>query len=240
MTSTTTTVDNFLKVIGDLLFPIRCGGCGKRGQFVCGDCQRDLKFCSDNVCLKCDKASVKGHTHRQCATQFTPEKFLSIYTYKRPFSKILQKAKYSPYAFNSLQELLPIAWSELVDKGVSFGPETIVIPIPLHWRRRMIRGFNVSELIARSLVTYFGLTLDVKSLLRIKNTKTQTRLKREERHQNVSGAFKVRSQVTSKLVDKDILLIDDVCTTGATFLSAAKALKEAGCGQVWCLSLAKD
>ena len=104
----------------------------------------------------------------------------------------------------------------------------------------MKRGFNVPDIIAKAICDEYNLTLSTGVLRRVKKTSTQTKLTKSERRRNVAGAFAVNSSSKRLLVDKDILLVDDVCTTGATLTEAAKVLKMAGCGQVWCLALAKD
>ena len=108
-----------------------------------------------------------------------------------------------------------------------------VVPVPLYWRRRLQRGFNQSELLARSLSRRTGIPV-VKALGRVRPTPAQAGLSNSARRQNVSQAFRARS-----VQGKRILLIDDVMTTGATASSCAAALKHAGARRVALLTVAR-
>ena len=113
----------------------------------------------------------------------------------------------------------------------------LIAPIPLHPARRRERGYNQSELLARRVSQLSGIPVtDV--LRRVKNTKTQARIVNpDKRRDNLKGAFAVRD--VAALKDKQVLLIDDVTTTGATLDAAAKELKSAGAGTVYALVVAQ-
>jgi ComF family protein len=108
-----------------------------------------------------------------------------------------------------------------------------IVPVPLFWRRRLQRGFNQSELLARGLARGTGIPV-VNALRRVRPTPTQAGLSNSVRRQNVAQAFRSRS-----VQGKRILLIDDVMTTGATAASCALALKQAGARRVALLTVAR-
>jgi ComF family protein len=108
-----------------------------------------------------------------------------------------------------------------------------VVPVPLYWRRRLQRGFNQAELLARGLSRLTGIPV-VRALGRVRPTPTQAGLSNSARRQNVAMAFHSRS-----VQGKRILLIDDVMTTGATATSCALALKQAGARRVALLTVAR-
>lgn len=122
-----------------------------------------------------------------------------------------------------LAEIMAKTWKKW------YTPTDLILPIPLHPNRQKKRGYNQSDLLAKDLGTYLDLEVDFKTIRRIRHTPPQVGLNAEERLSNVAGAFVVFSQ---KIVGKDILLIDDVCTTGATMAAAAQALFEAGATSV--------
>ena len=110
------------------------------------------------------------------------------------------------------------------------------MPVPLHPRRMRSRGYNQSELLARSLARETGLDLDVSSLSRVKNSGPQVGGNRELRRSNVEGSF----QCGVDLTGRRIILLDDVTTTGSTLSACASELKGAGASSVWGLVLARE
>lgn len=117
-------------------------------------------------------------------------------------------------------------------------PVDILVPVPLHPRRLRERGYNQSSLLARELGRLASFPLAEGTLLRLKNTPPQVRTKSaEERQSNVTGAFICRDR---RLEGRRILLIDDVCTSGATLDSCAATLRAAGAASVWGLTLARE
>jgi ComF family protein len=107
------------------------------------------------------------------------------------------------------------------------------VPVPLYWRRRLQRGFNQSDLLARGLSRRTGIPV-VRALGRLRPTSAQAGLSNSARRQNVSQAFRARD-----VQGKRILLIDDVMTTGATAAACALALKQAGARRVVLLTVAR-
>jgi ComF family protein len=112
----------------------------------------------------------------------------------------------------------------------------LIVPMPLHWTRRLRRGFNQAELLAKCIAARFRLPI-VRGLRRKRRTPVQAGLTHAERRDNVAGAFSVRK--ISAVRDRHVLLIDDVLTTGATVNSAAAALRHAGARRVTVLTLAR-
>jgi ComF family protein len=113
----------------------------------------------------------------------------------------------------------------------------LVIPVPLHPRRLRERGFNQSLLLARHVARALGAELDFMSLRRERYTLPQTGLTREARRKNVRRAFRVIAKAPVR--KREVLLIDDVATTGNTLDECARVLRKAGCDRVVCLVLAR-
>ncbi len=111
-----------------------------------------------------------------------------------------------------------------------------VIAVPLSQRKSKERGFNQAGLIAQAVAEEFSLDYQDPVLTRKKNTKAQHKKTREERFENLKNAF----ACTGDLEGSTVLVVDDICTTGATFLESARALYEAGAQEVRCFSLAKE
>lgn len=116
----------------------------------------------------------------------------------------------------------------------------ILVPIPLSSKRLRKRGYNQAELLAKELEKQFGLTVEL-LLKRVRETKPQYGLKREERIENIKEAFALNDQRSmTNFQGKTVLLVDDVLTTGSTMSEAAKILKKAGAKEVWGVAFSKD
>ena len=113
----------------------------------------------------------------------------------------------------------------------------ILVPVPLHPRRRLERGYNQSELLAREIHRRTRLEMAARALVRRKETAPQAGLSAAARRRNVTGAFAVRQR--PRVAGRVVVLLDDVWTTGATALACARILKEAGAAEVRLLSVAR-
>ena len=114
----------------------------------------------------------------------------------------------------------------------------VLVPVPLHSRRLRERGYNQSALLAAEVGKRNGLPVVTDSLVRLRHTKAQVKTAgAEERQRNLAGAFGCRN---AKLGGRRVLVVDDVCTTGATLNSCAIALRAAGAASVWGLALARE
>jgi ComF family protein len=112
----------------------------------------------------------------------------------------------------------------------------VIVPMPLHWRKRWQRGFNQAELLAREVGRRTHVPV-ANALRRVRNTASQAGLTSAKRRENVSGSFRAKKRAA--LDGLSVLLIDDVMTTGATAASCARALKRGGARQVTLLTLAR-
>ncbi len=117
------------------------------------------------------------------------------------------------------------------------GPADVIVPVPLYWLRSWRRGFNQSEALAGELSRLTGLQVSRRCLRRTRDTASQTGLTRRQRRLNVRGAFAVRQP--GRVSGKNIVLVDDVITTGATVSACTRALKRAGAARVVVLAAAR-
>jgi ComF family protein len=116
-------------------------------------------------------------------------------------------------------------------------PVEVVVPVPLHAQRLKERGYNQAALLAQEITKTLGLPLLENALSRVKSTVPQVGLGARERRDNVRGAFHCAD---GRLKEQRVLLIDDVCTTGATLEACSLALRESGVSAVWGLVLARE
>jgi ComF family protein len=120
--------------------------------------------------------------------------------------------------------------------GIEMKKVDVIIPVPLHRKRLRQRGFNQAELLARVISKYFEKPV-VSALERVKNTRAQFDLPREERFKNIAGAFKVSDP--KAVFNRRVLLLDDIYTTGSTIAECARALRIAGARRVEILTLSR-
>ena len=113
----------------------------------------------------------------------------------------------------------------------------MIVPIPLHKKRHLQRGFNQAQVLAEALGKRTGIQSQSRLLVKIRNVPPQTTLEKKERRKNIKGAFKARNEM--KIKGKTILLVDDVYTTGSTVEECSRVLKQAGAREVKALTLAQ-
>ncbi|MFR2196198.1 MAG: ComF family protein [Clostridia bacterium] len=123
-------------------------------------------------------------------------------------------------------------------KYVQFEIYDIIIPVPISKKRNKERGYNQSFLIAREIAKNEKVKLKNNVISKVKNNNTQSKLNKEERAENVKNVYKITNN--KEIIDKNILLIDDIFTTGATLNECSKMLKQAGTKKVDVLTIAKD
>lgn len=223
----------------DFVFPLRCPGCNKKGTWFCDSCLAKLTFLETFSCAVCGKNAIKGITHPSCQGRYTLDRVVGVYQYKGAIRKAIHWLKYKDVT--GLAKILSdLMVEEVRELGIEFGSETIVIPVPLHWKRAWTRGFNQAELLAEPFGKSFNLEVRDDLLRRKRNTESQVKLKHDKRRENVSGAFVVPEGKKEEVKGRDFLLLDDVCTTGATLSACANALKRADARYVWALTLAGD
>lgn len=231
----------WLKRLLELFFPTRCVSCRASGELLCKECIGHLQPLDKEFCIVCDKPAVGGFTHPGCATKYTPERAIAGFWYRDPVPRVIKALKFKGiYPLATL--LMELLIENLEERGATFGKEALLIPVPLSFWRKGSRGFNQSELLARALRERLGLEVDSKILRKARDIEplAQKGVGREERLKRVRGAFALPKKKEELIQGKDILLVDDVLTSGATTREAAKVLKKSGAGQVWVLSFAKS
>src|SRR6266404_1163552 len=243
------------KLILDTLFPITCLSCNREGVFLCPECQSLLTKLEHQRCIVCQKPTPFAQTHPKCQTSHGADGLISFYDYHdEKVAKIIIGGKYSflPDVYKLLGEMVAKKLTEYYPHLLTTSYH--LIPIPLASSRQRWRGFNQAEVLCQAISAELNLPIaDV--LVRQKNTKTQKDLKKEDRLKNVAGVFAIKTKLPSpihgeglgeglKSADvirgKNIILVDDVTTTGATLQEAAKVLKINGAAQVICLTVARD
>lgn len=217
------------------MFPPKCLFCNTVGDIFCDNCISNCNILPTQFCVVCDRQSEDGFTHKSCIkTGGEPLCSVSVYEYEGLVRECIRKSKYSQREFMALKKLSFEAVSVAYDWGLDFADFRLV-PIPVSKGREKQRGFNQVDVISKAVSMKFKVPIDISILSRIRDTKAQHGVGREQRFLNVKGAFEANKNVSGY----KILLVDDICTTGATFLEASKVLYKSGALEVWCFSLSK-
>lgn len=206
---------------------------------MCGVCKSSITGLEHQSCIACQKPAPFGLTHPGCQTPHGADAFISFYDYHNDkLAKIIIAGKYNfiPHCYHILAKML----ATKIQKEYSYvllAEAFSLCPIPLHPSRKRWRGFNQAEILCDTLSAELNLPV-AHVLTRHKKTKTQKDLKKEQRLKNVLDAFKLTPKADIR--NKNIILVDDVATTGATLQEAAKVLKRNGASKIICLTVARD
>lgn len=242
----------------DFIFPKFCVNCKKMGDYLCPGCFSRLSFDTKNICLVCGKPSFDGLTHPKCKGKYSIEGSFSGIVFNSISKKLIYQFKYKPY-LSSLSKFLGELLYESLIQNEEFirhiaNSKWFIVPIPLSSKRFKKRGYNQSEILAKELSKKFDFSV-LNCLIRTRETKTQVGLTKEKRKENISGAFALNEKYRSPfdtldtrdtrgtlpiLAHKNIILIDDVLTSGATISEACNVLKRAGSSKVWAVAFAKE
>jgi len=219
----------------DLLFPKRCVGCGKEGDFTCDSCRRAITRIVPPLCPRCGKPQLSGILCPGC-TSWRAE----IDGIRSPFQfdGVIRQAVHQ-LKYKNLRALAAPLATLLNDYLITSPvPAEVLVPVPLHRKRLRERSYNQSSLLAGELGKLLNLPVVEDCLIREQHTPPQARTATiEERRSNVAAAFACCDQ---RLRAKQVLLIDDVATSGATLDACATALKAKGAISVWGLVLARE
>ena len=219
----------------DLLFPKWCVGCGKEGDFICHSCYQSLPRITPPLCPRCGRPQPSSILCPNCISwQAAIDGIRSPFQFDGVIRQAIHQLKYKN--LRALTEPLAKFLNDYLTTNPIPG-ETLV-PVPLHRKRLRERGYNQSSLLAQGLGKLTSLPVVDDCLIRQRHALPQARTQTvEERRSNVADAFTCRDH---GLKDKQVLLIDDVATSGATLDACAVALKAAGATSVWGLTLARE
>ncbi len=233
-----------MKLFLDLLYPRRCLGCGVSSpetfQYICWDCWSATTRVEAPFCDLCGDPVAGAVDHGFICYSCSAEKpafdgARSAARYDGAAGEALRQLKYEKalWLAPDMAELLHNCLeAEYPDRTFD-----LLVPVPLHRIRRRERGYNQSAVLAHELGRRLGCPVRPGMLKRIRPTATQTNLTAKERLSNVAGAFQYGK--SGRLVDRQVLLVDDVMTTGATVNACAKSLKKGGAASVHVITAAR-
>lgn len=215
------TFRNALIFLIQILYPKQCLICGKLEQdTICSRCYNELKI----------EAKIENYKNKSF------NEHLYIFKYEGKVRSLIIDYKFSdkPYLSNFFTKMI-IKNEKICRKIKNYD---IIIPVPIHKRRKCERGYNQSEVIANQLAKNLRIELIADCLIKQKNTVAQSTLTKKQREENVKQVYKIQNE--QKIQNKKIILLDDIYTTGATAEECSKILKQNGAKEILVLTIAKD
>lgn len=211
---------NLLEKALEYIFLPCCGICGKLGGgYLCKECGKKLK--KYEICLK----TVNAGTER-----------LHVFKYEDLIRDLIIDYKFNnkSYLFKTFCEFITKN-KKIFDFIQSYD---IIIPVPMHNKKKAKRGYNQSELIAKELAKKAEIKMEHKVLIKVQNNKVQSTLNKEERKNNVKNVYKLVNK--EKIENKKVLILDDIYTTGATIEACIQEISKVNTQKIGILTLAKD
>lgn len=222
-----------------LIFPRRCPVCDSvlkfNSELICKDCKPKLKYILEPRCKKCGKQLIsqeqeycydcknKTHIYKEGLAGFSHVGVIKKSIYDIKYSN---KREYVDFYVNEISKL----YKRYILRWNCDG----IIPVPLHFRKKLSRGYNQAEIIAKAFSKELGIKMYSNLLKRHKNTRPQKELNDIQRKKNLENAFKINKNIVEL---KKVILVDDIYTTGSTIDACAKELLNNGTEEVYYLSI---
>ena len=222
-----------LDFVLNFLFPPVCGICGKLDKnWICTKCKKRIEKYERFEVVKTPK--MIGEFFRFLEDDIYFDELLYCFEYKNLIRKLILKYKFYDYGYLSNLFANVILNNKKINEIIK--SYDIMIPVPMSKNKKRIRGYNQTELIVKHFEEY--IQINSTCLIKVKNTKTQSTLVATERVENIKNAFKI---IDNNIVEnKNVILFDDIITTGVTVNEISKILKKAGAKKVLVLIIAKD
>lgn len=223
----------------DLLFPPHCVACQRLGGWLCAACLDKIEAIEPPVCQVCGLPGEGASQAKVCARcQSSPSQLDGIRSYAihdGPLRDAIHQFKYEDLRglAGFLGKLLVDGWHRLAPPDLGLDA---IVPVPLHRRRQRQRGYNQAALLAREFGAGLRLPVLEDAVIRSRATAPQVHLNAQSRRANVQDAFQCKG---TGLYGKRVLLVDDVCTSGATLESVCLAVRDAGVSSVWAYTLTR-
>lgn len=236
-------LDIFLKfstILKNLCFPPSCYVCGEFTDTngLCANCWKNIKWISEPKCEICS-SPFSIPTQKICANCMKKhpyfDKTVSVFVYDNYSRKMILLFKNGDCTYMTPQFarwMYRVAEKDLHDADM-------IIPVPISMGKRLKRKYNQAELLSMELAKLSKIVYEPRILVKRKNTRPQEGLSRISREKNLSGSFGISEKYSSLLSEKNVVLVDDVMTTGSTANECSKVLKKHGVKHITVLTVAR-
>ena len=197
-----------------------------------------MLWINEKACITCGKALQRGYSNDYCldckSVDHLFSKGYSCVTYGEKEKHILHDLKYrgKGYLASKLSEIMV---ERLMIEELN---TDLMLPVPMNQKKKKERGYNQAELLCKRISGLQGIPCYNDVLVRVKETEPMNSLGRDARRENMKGAFSIKDKAEGIILDKNILLVDDIFTTGATLDECSKVLLEKGANRIEILTFA--
>lgn len=225
-----------LRKILDIFYPRCCPVCQKilrdQRRMICPECERRLRPIGHPRCYKCGKHVEEGEYCKDCRKHaHIFDQGRGIFVYDDIMRRSVTRYKY--YGCREYGDFYAKAMYRYAQKELREWSPDLIVPVPIHKSKERLRGFNQAAYLAERLSSYTGIPVDMNLVQKVVKTKSQKKLNAMQRRKNLEKAF----LVTKDIRGKDILVVDDVYTTGSTIDAMAGCLRKKGAKNVYFLTV---
>jgi ComF family protein len=225
-----------LRKILDIFYPRCCPVCQKilkdQRRMICPECEKKLRPIGHPRCYKCGKPIEEGEYCKDCQKHtHIFDQGRGIFVYDGIMRRSVTRYKY--YGCREYGDFYAKAMYRYAWKNLNQWKPDLIVPVPIYKSKERLRGFNQAAYLANRLGCYTGIPVDTDLVQKVVKTKSQKKLNAMQRRKNLEKAF----LVTKNIRGKDILVIDDVYTTGSTIDAMAGCLRKRGAKNIYFLTV---
>ena len=220
-------------LLSELLYPWKCPFCRRpSNKWICDSCRKKLVEVKEPKCVKCGKP-VRKKEQEYCtacknAKELPYERGISLWVHKPPISESIYRFKYHNcrlYADAYAKECARRFKGQIKKWNIQ-----LIVPVPMYDKKRRRRGYNQAQVLAEKLGEELTIPVDSESVARVLPTTPQKLKGRQDRRKNLMDAFRMKKVLNGI---ENVLVVDDIYTTGATVEKVAECLKKAGAKHIW-------
>lgn len=228
----------------DYVFPNVCLGCEKeipKKDYFCVKCSKEVEKIKKDYCVICGKPHESlGDICFDCKkTKRYFDKGRGMFVYYGIIKENIAGSKFfsKTWIVRKYGEMLALYYQEEVKNDFDF-PIDMVLPVPISKKRRRKRGYNQTEILGKAFSIATKIPMHTDIMIRVKETIPQKELSNRKRKENIKNAFDCLEKTRDKIVGKNLLIVDDIYTTGTTINEIAYMLKQYGANKVYFLTVA--
>lgn len=220
----------------NIIFPPLCINCRQPGSYLCKNCHAQIDNHPIQKCSECNKQSISGKTHPRCQKPLGIDGIWAIFKNQTPIKQLIYQQKYR-FSTTINQTLIQLIYTRLPN---FINSNSVIIPMPISKSRHRWRGFNQTTQLAKSISKRYNSHYQDNIIFRSNFSQPQAKIeKRIQRLKNPTLKFKINPNEKHQIKNRQVIIVDDIATTGTTLKKAAQILKRNKARSVWGLVIAR-